>query len=219
MIKTQQLNKLFIEWENDKPSYRNSFSRDGIINEELWNKVEAKRQILFLFKERNQDGGEPDFRKLLDKDPNPWPVVGYWSYGLQNIVDNYLPNFEEAKKNSKDACKSSAIVNLKKTPGRGSSNMEEIQHIASSDKERIEEELRIISPEIIVCGGTFGICEQLWNMDEKMSERVYKTAIFKNIAWIDFVHPAARVNQDILYYALLYFFGKYLKSKNEEVEL
>lgn len=209
MIKTQQLNKLFLEWKKVRPSYGTSFSEDGIINEELWN--EAKRKIVFLFKERN--GGEGDFRELLDKDPNPWPVVGYWSYGLQNVTD--LPEFKDAVENSKDACRSSAVVNLKKTPGRGSSNMEEIQQIASSDKKRIEEELRIISPEIVVCGGVFNLCtQQLWGEYERISERVYKLAMFKDIVWIDFVHPAARVNQDILYYALLYFFGEYLKSKN-----
>lgn len=209
MIKTQQLDNLFSEWKKVRPSYRTSFSEDGIINEELWDG--AKKKIVFLFKERN--GGEGDFRKLLDKDINPWPVVGYWSYGLQNVTDNYLPNFEKAQKNKKAACRSSAIVNLKKTPGGGSSNMENIQQIAFLDKEFIEEELRIISPEIIVCGGIFDICRQLWDINEMISERVYKTAIFKDIVWIDFVHPASRISQDILYYALLYFFGKYLRGR------
>ena len=116
MIKTEQLNKLFLGWKEANASYKTSFSEDGIINEELWNKAGSKRQILFLFKERNKDGGERDFRKLLNEDKNPWPTVGYWSYGLQNITD--LPRFEEAVKNSKDACRSSAIVNLKKVSAK-----------------------------------------------------------------------------------------------------
>jgi len=206
MSKTEELNKLFLKWKKNSPS----FSEDGIINEELWNG--ADRKIVFLFKERN--GGERDFRKLLDEDPNPWPVVGYWNYGLQNITDIFLPEFKKAMDNSKNACRSSAIINLKKAPGRGSSDMEEIYNIARLDKDRIEEELRIILPEIIVCGGTFGICKQLWNINEAISERVYKTTVFKDIIWIDFVHPAARVNQDILYYALLYFFREYLKNRS-----
>lgn len=210
MLKTEQLNSLFLKWKEYKPLYKTSFSEDGIINEELWIKADIK--IMFLLKETNNYIG--DFREYVNK--GPWKAIGYWGHGLQNIADFSYPDFAEARKENsyKYFCRSSAIVNLKKAPGGSSSNMNSIQEAAFSDREFIEEELRIISPKIIVCGGTFDICTKLWGKYEMISERVHKTAVFKDVVWIDFLHPRARIGQEFLYYALLHIFQKYLNNKN-----
>ena len=62
MNKTQQLNNLFTKWENEIPEYKNKFVRDGIINEDVWDKTNPK--ILFIAKEPNhyENPQQGDFR-------------------------------------------------------------------------------------------------------------------------------------------------------------
>ncbi len=204
MGKTEQLDSLFEKW---RKKYNNNFSKDGIIKEEKWN--EAVRKILFILKETNDY--PDDLRKYVDE--KPWKVLGYWSYGLQNVSKDIIPDFSEAWKNCEDYCRMIGILNLKKSPGGASADPQKIQDIAEDDKENIIEEIKIISPEIIVCGGTFDICKAIFHDVKEFGDRIYRFNKISESVWIDHVHPSQRnIRGDMMYYSLMVYYQKYLQK-------
>ena len=83
--KTEQLNKLFDDWEINIPQYNRKFIRDGIINEECYQNASLK--ILFIAKEPNNPNQEADdARKWWEEDVyHPFGYrIAEWSYGLLN---------------------------------------------------------------------------------------------------------------------------------------
>lgn len=204
MSKTEQLSALFKEWRSSNSLYGDSFAEDGIVNEDLWDK--AAKKILFLLKDTN--GYKGDFRGAVDS--IPWPEIGYWSYGLEHSLNSSFPDFSIAADQYRDACRGVAVVNIKKSPGKGSADAKEIERFATRDREFIEKEIGIISPDIIVSGGVFDICKGIWGSAEKISERVYKFSRFRDSIFIDFVHPRVRVATDVPYYALMVVYQKFL---------
>ncbi len=71
MNKTDKLNQLFEEWENEVPEYKGKFIKDGINDEELFRL--SKIKVLFIAKEPNnpkQQAG--DFRE-------------WWKEGLKTL--------------------------------------------------------------------------------------------------------------------------------------
>lgn len=53
--RTQKLNLLFEKFAKDVPEYKSRFTKDGIINEQLYNETTPK--ILFIGKEPNNPEG------------------------------------------------------------------------------------------------------------------------------------------------------------------
>ena len=218
MTKTEQLNSLFKEWQAKYPCYKDRFIRDGIVNENSWGSV-VKRKTLFLLKDTNdkyyqslspsrKNAYGDDIRKMLDDEP--WKEIGYLSYGLQNTAKSLLPSFEDAAKNVTEASRQSAVMNLKKAPGKSYANPKEILESAKQQKEEIEKEIQIIYPDIIVLGGIGTILKEIFS-HRQLGERVYSFNIgSQEFLTVDFVHPQARVGDDILYYSLAAIFQRYL---------
>jgi hypothetical protein len=151
-----------------------------------------------------------DIRLMLDDEP--WKEIGYLDYGLQNTAKSLLPSFEDATRNVIEACKQSAVMNFKKAPGKSYSNPKEILESARQQKEEIEKEIRIICPDIIVLGGIGDILEETFSY-KQLEERIYNFSIGgQEFLTIDFVHPQARVGDDILYYSLIAIFQRYLSA-------
>ena len=208
MNKTESLDRLFEKW---RMKYANEeFAEDGIVNEHLWKT--AKTKILFLLKETNDYS--KDFRVLVNN--KPWSVIGYWAYGLQNITSSTIAPFSEARKDSnwKCSCRSSALMNIKKSPGVSAADMDVIQKAAESDHEFILEEIDIIQPDIIVCCGTLNVCRLFLPFDSFKSkgpdERCY---YYQDAIWIDYCHPSARFyRHDMMYYTLMVLYQNCLKD-------
>ena len=196
--KTEQLNHLFESW---KEKYQDAgFAEDGIIDESEWDKAMLK--VMFLLKDTNNFSG--DFRKAVRG--GPWHVVGRWSFGLQNVKKNYILPFSEAKNNINQGCLSAAIVNLKKTPGRGVAVSDEIAEAVKRDKTFIFEELKIIQPDVIVCGATFGYVKELFpDLAEQkpLDGQKGKCYRYNEKVWIDYCHPSARYVHYMMYYTLM----------------
>ncbi len=195
--------ELFAEWENiynADLAEGKVFVRDGIVDEALWQKAEKK--VLYILKERNEYKNKAaealsDFRQALRT--KPWLRLGYWSYGLNNTTAEGIPPFSEAQKNAEYYCKMSAVINLKKLAGNASSDMKEIEKYAREDLKLINRQIDLISPDIIVCGGTFRICKTLFELDE-MAPRVYKSSKYTDAVWIDCVHPSKPFTRNDLLY-------------------
>ncbi len=207
VTKTQRLDDLFGRWP--KPS--NGFAKDGIIDETAWN--DAPRKVLFLLKDTN--ACPQDFRAVVRG--NPWKVVGHWAYGIQNVEQHHIPSFAEAEGSFEAACAASAIVNLKKQPGTSSSNLLEVEAAARADLCLIREELAIIEPEVIVCGGTFRIVKKVFPEFQSIepSDPDGKCYVVDETVWIDYCHPSARYRHDMMYYTLTAFYRNYLAEQNQ----
>ena len=210
--KTKQLNELFSRWKTSYGQQSIDFSEDGIINEEIWNK--AHRKILFFMKDSNDY--RKDLRDLFNR--NPWQLLGIWSYGLQQLTTACTPIFTEPKKteNWQFACRSSAVINLKKLTGKNHSNDSELQTAGNRDIAYINEELEIIQPDIVVCCGIFHLVKDLFTgMEPKGPDgRIYQRG---DVIWIDFIHPSfPNLRYDISYYALITLYQNYYRPWQRE---
>lgn len=214
--KTDKLNELFQRWRQSYGiSLLNNFNEDGISeeNEEYWDG--ARRKVLFLLKDTNKFVG--DFRDALRG--KSWSVLGHWAYGLQNTEVSYLPPFPSAQKpeNCEPAWKASAIMNLKKSPGKDQSNMEVIRRIAQQDKDFIKEEIDIIQPDIVVCGATFGIAKEIIRgLDSNPIDPDGSCFKLGGMVWINYCHPSARCPRALMYYGLMSIYQNYLRKEGRE---
>lgn len=66
---------------------------------------------------------------------------------------------EEAGVSPSHAVQHIAVVNLKKSNGISTSTEKDIIGYAKDDREYLLEELALLAPDIIVCGGTFDLCK------------------------------------------------------------
>jgi hypothetical protein len=150
-----------------------------------------------------------DLRKLIKE--GPWEVMGIWGYGLQNTNKVSIPLFNLSYQNLRHGCLSTAIINLKKAPGRGIADYFKILDAVRKDSELIKKEISIIQPDVIVSCGTFGFINELYpnalTNPFDPDRRCYR---FDNRLWIDYSHPSARCSRDIMYYSLMMFYQKAL---------
>lgn len=180
---------------------------DGIIDEALWHS--APRKVLYLFKETNEFRG--DFRLLLNE--KPWKVIGHWTYALCNVQNGKLPFFLDADNNYNEFCRMSAILNLKKETGGSTSDNDEIKRVAARDKELILEQLEIINPDIVICGGTFHLIKDILISSSEQLDKDKRCYRINNRIWIDFCHPSARFRHDMMYYTLTNLFHNCLAEQ------
>jgi hypothetical protein len=116
----------------------------------------------------------------------------------------YVPAFSDlpAKKDRKGSLLASAVVNVKKSKGKKSSNLVEIENYAKKDKEWIRQQVAMIRPDIVICGGTFRAFEILWGSEAKpvYDLRVYRVG---DRFFVDFWHhPASQFPKRLKYYGL-----------------
>lgn len=203
----QKLNQLFEEWEGNIEVYKGKFVRDGIINEEEWEKASPK--ILYITKEPNQSGNQAagDFR---DDWNNGYSKYGFayriaeWSYGLLNdfppfksIVSDNTLYVKQLKK--------VAFLNIKKSGGIGTSEGPEIGRHFDLNESFLQRQLDIINPEIIVLCLSFNgyISSKMFNSCRwKDSGYDINVGKWNNSKIIDFYHPSSR-NAPAASYSLL----------------
>jgi len=210
--KTERLNALFDRWRQRYEERGGKFAPDGILDDVDW--AHAPQKLLFLLKETNKYSG--DIRKhIVQEWRAPWPFVAMWAYGLKNVKASRIPEFAVANdpRNYKPALESSAVMNLKKLTGVGSSIREELLEATKDDKDFINEELGIIQPDIIVCGGTFDIVNKIIQRDglEHPIGPDRKCFLSGKTLWIRFWHPSARYPHDMMYYGLTAIYQNYLR--------
>jgi hypothetical protein len=198
--------ELLNKWIKRRPDEK--FIKDGIINISEW--VKTQEKILFLLKEVNLAPGswsatrpidiQRDFRKTADQ--APWKEIGQWAYGVLNRQNK--PSYLDANDqvNRSHACRSVAIVNLKKTGGGNSSNPSTIRKYAIQDADLFREQVDLIDPNIIVCCGknlNFNIAKEIFH-DACRAELIFERRDFivgrlfkgEKYFWIDYVHPQMR---------------------------
>jgi hypothetical protein len=207
MTKTSLLTKHFAKWQTLSAIPETHFHKDGIINEDLWDKAGVK--LCFLMKEPNnpqKEGwkGAFDFREWWMEEVKFKfsRTLSQWAAGVQLG----FPALEQLHYTQTHAAlRASALVNVKKTGGGGSSVLSELLPHAIRDKDLVLEQLRIIDPQVIILGLS--------------DPPVLRDALFPKVVWkksgyqiplghwegrvlIDFYHPSAH-NAPAAAYCLL----------------
>ncbi|MAU14646.1 MAG: hypothetical protein CMH46_03800 [Muricauda sp.] len=214
MTKSEQLNQLFDEWENEVPEYEGKFIKDGINNEDLY--LKAKTKILFLTKEPNNPKQEAgDFREWW-KEGLKYTFshrLAEWSYGILNDFPEYEQMWHD-KEGFKNAIFHVAFMNVKKIGGKGQSNYTEMEKHLLQNKKWLLKQIEIINPEIIITGLTWKKLRNLLFDTVEWKSSGYNIAIgrYENSKVIDFYHPSAR-NAAAASYSLL---GNVISSKKFE---
>lgn len=158
--------ELFSRWRASSAAFQDHFVEDGIIDPAKWAQADAR--ILFILRETN--GYRNSMATLIHKACTTHPSsklwdrptfhnVGRWAYGLLNATDATLPGFDAAHKNRKTALLACAFMNLKKTTG-GARATEAVEHAAARDACFLREQIELIDPQVIVCGGTYKAIKQ-----------------------------------------------------------
>lgn len=220
---------MFDEWQAEYQKRNERFIRDGIVDHESWNDPKLKRRVLYVLKEVNDPQKEQDWtiRELLEKDHvyPMWVQLAEWTQGLLGTTGDYVPDYANLT-NHKDAAKEIlwkiATLNLKKSPGGGSANMEIVRDYARKEHERILQEIMDIDPDIIVCCGTGEVFwDEIYKQNKgKRSDQVgeHRHCIIqlppkdKPCLLIDFWHPANHWPKLLNYYGIVNIYRHALKT-------
>jgi hypothetical protein len=162
----QQEQDLFSEWKEKRPN----IIYDGVVNETEYAKCNPK--IVYLLKEVNgepADGKGWDLRDLLNKartkeeEASIVPTfnnITRWTYGIRSIFEN--PDAIITSKQiaivdndfRREQLKYIAVMNVKKVSGLAAASNSAIKRYASEDEKFLLRQLRIYSPQIVICCGT-----------------------------------------------------------------
>jgi hypothetical protein len=207
MLKTESLNKLFQTWEKSIVEYGGCFVKDGIINEEVWDKVNPK--IMFMTKEPNQYGIQcaGDFRDDWKNHISDYPFayrIAEWTFGILNG----FPSFDQiftSYKSYNSLLQKISFINLKKSGGVGKSQGSEIGKHFIQNQSYLMQQIEIIDPDIIILCLSFDVFIRTKLFDSAIwtsSGYDINIAKWKDIKLIDFYHPSSR-NGPAASYSLL----------------
>jgi len=203
--RSAELEKLFDEWRkrhisedysNDKISKnkisKNNFIPDGIIDEASY--MQSPKKILFIAKEAACLKEENTIEKNFETAQND----GFWcrrvvlgeeggtrfSSGLALLANAILnENFETPEKDI-SALRYVAFMNINKRGGFTSCQTDRLDTYVEKYKDLIDREIKIISPDIIVCCG-MGVRGRLSGVDS-----------CKSLPVLEVYHPSARYKTD-----------------------
>lgn len=208
------INKLMQEWGEG----RNAFISDGVVNPERWFSQEVRP--LFLLKEAYGEAKGNKCWSLIDdhlhqkdkKLSRMWKRVGEWTYGVMNTTDVCIAPYcgwdtDDIDSYDNKYLNQIAIVNVKKSNGMSTSNMDDIRNCAKEDKKYILRELELCDPTVIICGYTASVLDIL--LDKKVREVVHSNLIYHielnkhNVIVLDYWHPANQYPNIMNYYGLM----------------
>ena len=148
----EQEEKLFEEWSHR----RSHFVSDGAVSGNHYQT--SSQKIAFILKEVNdKDGGGWDLREFLRNGGRgqTWNNVTRWVHGIRNLPSRCEWSFYEKISEAfrKETLKSIVAMNLKKSPGGGSTDLQALKTVATEDVPFIKKQYAIYDPDITICGG------------------------------------------------------------------
>ncbi len=206
---------LFSDWKSRPHHYNQVFNYDGIIDPKTWFhlKEQNKPRILFVLKEAYHtsdfQGTEYDLADDL-RTNGPWGSVwlrvAEWAYGLMFTTTEKLQRYKELSSDEANNClRQIAILNLKKSNGKSSSQMDDIGNYAKHDADLIQREIELISPNVIVCGYTFEALNSVLNSPFNKSKAYCDNWYYRDTRgriFLDYYHPANHYPALMNYYGL-----------------
>lgn len=201
-------NELFNELRKADPS----IVVDGVPNEEQY--ISAPYRIMYILKEVNGGSGWSLCDHLQcggrsrEHDPT-WDNIARWTEGIFNLQKelSWLEVEKDCRTRREKMLSKICAINVKKTSGSYVSENKEVYAAALSNTDILQRQLALYVPDIVICCGTerafVDTCFHEIQIDWKMTTR--GVWYFKNEGRIviSFSHPAARVKDCYLYYALL----------------
>jgi len=207
------MDELFNEWKPLVLSDADHFVEDGIICQETWNSVNCK--VLFILKETNDYKG--NIAKLINESVTSRPKsklwlrptfhnIGRWAYGLLNFPES-VNSYKAAHKERKKSLLSCSFINIKKTTG-GRIAGKSVELSAIKYASFLRKQIEILSPDIIVFGGTYQtIKDHVLPELKKESHRVHK---FNNAVCINANHPACTIKRTVMYDQVVSNYANYI---------
>lgn len=175
--------------------------KDGVINPAEYNKQTTK--VLFIAKEHNplKDPHESgDYREWWNDDVR-YPFSHRLSEWAHGIINDFPPYEQIKHSDKKDALRSIAFINLKKTTGKSSSDIKVLSSYVNASRNLLLDQIREIAPTIIVCCLRYDtLPKQLFDFkDMRPALPKFGYQYWKNIPVLNFYHPSARKNKVSLY--------------------
>ena len=96
-----------------------------------------------------------------------------------------------------------AVVNIKKSSGAKSSDMKDIMSYAEWDKDFLKEQIELIKPTVIVCGGTYEMLRHIYPELGEMERSSNGATMLGNIKVIASCHPNAHIKNEAKYRAVV----------------
>lgn len=205
MSKNQKLDDLFKKWSDETQFSNGNFFRDGIINEDSYNK--QKKRILFIAKEPNYENHTDKIKDFRIQWNNAMPDykiakrIAILSHGILND----FPAYNTIKPSNEDL-KKIAFMNIKKSSGGSVSKFVDFEEFVKTKKfiEYIRNEIEIIQPDLILLGLTWDTVRNKIFHDCKWEESglgVEYTKINRTTI-IDYYHPSSMIPANVDYYYL-----------------
>ena len=91
-------------------------------------------------------------------------------------------------------------MNIKKSGGKSSSDMDDIERHAKDHKDLLWEQIELINPDMVICGGTWGTVQPLWDEVTPLYDRIWKV---RGRLFVDCYHPANQYAHMLNYYSLM----------------
>ncbi|MDO4562667.1 MAG: hypothetical protein Q4C12_02405 [Clostridia bacterium] len=226
-----KIQSLFNEWkakpEKNGIDHQNSiFVRDGIVCPEQWYSQETRP--MFLLKEAY--GGNGDWDLIADHlltsgkmGRGTWRRVTEWTRGLLSTSSSYIEPYADDSANcyGNQCLKKIAVVNVRKSGGTPSSNMECINNYARTDASELKCEIELIDPTVIVCGYTISSLNIIMGHDIKNygktnSNLYYHMTLNKHdVIVLDYWHPSNHYPDIMNYYGLIGIYQQALLQKGK----
>lgn len=195
---TERMQAFFEEWKITFPEQSNDLITDGYLTDDGAAYREAKTKVLFLEKEPNDPkGGCYALHQIWEKGLKGGFSIrmGEWAAGVQQSFPEYMDVYRDKDKKTK-AFHSSALINIKKTWGGSSSNMEEIRAHALPNRLLLQKQIRLLNPHVIIGGtGQTDVWDDLFGKDcwnKAQSEYDIRVGNWEGYAIIDYYHPSNR---------------------------
>jgi hypothetical protein len=192
----------------------NEIISDGIISENVFNKLRASARVVFSLKECNVRPREygNDFCSYLRAQELHGAIalnIARWNCAIR-LTERSIQSLNKDRNALLTALLSSAIVNLKKIEGGPVADMSRINLHAFHDRELLREQFQILNPSVIVACGT--IDQLLWLLDLeplhgmkcktlKKERWVYRSSLL-DCPVISFRHPSRVANVEKVMYDL-----------------
>lgn len=209
------MDELFKEWKTLIMSDAKHFVEDGVICHESWGEVDCK--LLFILKETNDYEG--NIANLINRAVTVKPKsklwgrptfhnIGRWAYGLLNFPKS-IDSYEAANKERKKSLLPCSFINIKKTSG-GRTAGKAVELNAIKFASFLRRQIEILSPDIIVFGGTYKIMkDHVLPEMKKVSHRIHK---FNNVICINANHPACSKNRTLMYEQVVNNYANYIAA-------
>ena len=201
---SEQENKLFSEWEKNRPG----FVRDGVVCETAYMDSNPKIAIILKDPHGDNDGDIRNWLRNVTSRDRTWDTVTRWVRGVR---EQSSPLEWECFKGTPpelktDVLRSICAMNLKKSAGGPAANWEELRKVAKQDTQYIRDQYAIYDPDITICGGSGDLFKEVmrhngdWS-ETSRGERWYERAAKKFV--FDFDHPARPINNTRKFYPLI----------------